>query len=158
MQVYAATRISTSGRAATPALPVLLTMENHREPRAWSAISWAIQQCDRDGVLPSIRQLRRSADAELRASAAWSLGFVTNYPDITIPALATALGDLDARVREEAAFALGKYATNAISITNAMHRALRDPEARVRDAATNALHRIAPPGDANADYKGPEPL
>jgi HEAT repeat protein len=142
VQVYAAKQISILGRAATPALPVLLMMENHREPRAWSAISWAIQQCDRDGVLPSIRQLRRSSDAELRASAAWSLGFVTNYPDITIPALVTGLGDLDARVWEEAALALGKYATNAVSATNAMRRAMCDPEARVRDAATNALRRM----------------
>ena len=158
VQVYAAKQISILGRASTPALPVLLTMENHREPRAWSAISWAIQQCDRDGVLPSIRQLRRSSDAELRASAAWSLGFVTNYPDITIPALATALGDLDARVREEAALALGKYATNAVPATNAVRRAMGDREERVRDAATNAWKRIVPASDANADYKGLEAL
>ena len=90
--------------------------------------------------------------------SAWSLGFVTNYPDITIPALATALGDLDARVREEAALALGKYATNAVSATNAVRRAMGDREARVRDAATNALTRIVPAGGANADYKGPEAL
>jgi hypothetical protein len=157
VQVYAAKHISTLGHAATPALPVLLTLENHREPRAWSAISWAIQQCDRDGVLPSIRQLRRSSDAELRASAAWSLGFVTNYPDITIPALVTALGDLDARVRDEAVQALGKFSTNAVSATNAVRRAMADPEARVRDAATNALNWIVPAPPRGVEGREPEP-
>ena len=99
VQVYAAQRVSSFGDGATPALSALLMMENHREPRAWSAISWAIQQCDRKGVLPSLRNLRQSEDPDLRASAAWSLGFFVDFADITVPALISASDDPIGKVR-----------------------------------------------------------
>ena len=35
---------------------------------------------------------------------------------------------------------------------------MSDPEPDVREAATNAMNRIIPEGNANGDYKGPEPL
>ena len=158
VQVYAAQRVSSFGDRATPALSALLMMENHREPRAWSAISWAIQQCDRKGVLPALRNLRQSDDPDLRASAAWSLGFIGDFPDITVPALISVLDDPSDKVRQEAALSLAKYGTNATVAITAMRRLTNDPESNVREAATNALNRIVPAHDANADYKGLDPL
>lgn len=142
VQVYAAVRISSFGQEATPALPVLLSMSNHREPRAWAAINWAIMQCDRKGVLASIHNLRHPSDADLRASAAWSLGFIGNFPDITVPALVLALRDASPRVREEAVNALAKYGTNAVAATPVIRQLMSDNDRRVREAATVALERV----------------
>jgi hypothetical protein len=141
VQVYAAHRLSELGREAMPAVPAMLSMVNHQNPRVWSAVCWAIQQCDREGILLSLRNLR-SPDRDIRASAAWSIGFIGKYPDMAIPVLVTALKDHSPLVRQEALLAIAKFGPDAIYTTNAIRNMFEDSDTGVRSTATNVLNRL----------------
>jgi HEAT repeat protein len=83
-----------------------------------------------------------STNREIRASAAWSLGFIGQHPDMIVPALERALKDDAPQVRREAVLALGKFGTNAVPAKNAIERVTNDPDVMVRNAATNALQQV----------------
>jgi len=157
VQQYAAGSLAEMRRGAVPALATLLELQDHTNRSMRASIGAAIQYCDSDGFLSSLYNLRRAPDADVRASAAWSLGFIGKNPDMSIPALARAAKDHSPQVRASVLEALAKFGADALGATNIVVRALDDPERRVRRAATNALNRIVPANDANADYKGREP-
>lgn len=158
VQQYAAGSIAEMRRGAVPALATLLELQDHTNRTMRVSIGAAIQYCDTEGFLSSLYNLRHATNSDVRASGAWSLGFICKNPDMSIPALARAAKDHSPQVRASALEALGKFGTNALNTTNVVVRAFDDPEHRVRRAATNALNRIAPPSDANAHYKGSEAL
>ena len=158
VQQYAAGSLAEMRRVAVPALATLLEFQHHTNRAMRGSIGAAIQYCDTDGFLSSLYNLRHATNADIRVSAAWSLGFICKNPDMSIPALARAARDHSPQVRASALEALGKFGAEARDTTNIVVRALEDPERRVRRAATNALNRIVPASDANADYKGLEAL
>lgn len=142
VQRYAAARLAQMRHEATPALPALLLAQNHPDPTARVSIGHAIQYCDRLGLLSALHNLRWATNRDIRASAAWSLGFIGTHSDMCLPALATALEDQSPHVRESAVDALGKFGLDALPLVNRIQRATQDPERRVRKAASNALERI----------------
>jgi HEAT repeat protein len=158
VQQYAAGSLAEMRRGAVPALATLLEFQNHTNYTMRVSIGAAIQYCDTEGFLSSLYNLRHATNSDVRASAAWSLGYICKNPDMSIPALARAAKDHSPKVRASALEALGKFAADALDTTNIVVRALEDPERRVRRAATNALNRIIPPTDANPRYKGREAL
>jgi len=158
VQQYAAGSLAEMRRGAVPALATLLELQDHTNRTMRASIGAAIQYCDTEGFLSSLYNVRHATNPEVRASGAWSLGFICKNPDMSIPALARAAKDQSPQVRASALEALGKFGTDALNTTNVVVRALDDPERRVRRAATNALNRLVPPSDANADYKGTEAL
>ena len=120
----------------------MLWMQNHPHPSVQVSIRHAIQYCDKDGLLGSLHNVRYSENQGTRASAAWSIGFIGQHPDMSVPALATALKDPNALVRENAVEALGKFGTNSLSASNAIRALTNDPARGVRRAATNTLKQL----------------
>jgi HEAT repeat protein len=117
-------------------------MDNHPDVEVRRSIGYAIQNCDGEGLVAALWNLRQSTNATSRASGAWSLGFICKNPDMSLPALVGATKDRDWNVRENALVSLGKFGTNALSATNIIYRAMEDPDRRVRVAATNALNHV----------------
>jgi HEAT repeat protein len=151
VQQYAAASLAEMRREAVPVLATLLELQNHTNRTIRVSIGTAIQYCDTEGFLSSLYNLRHSPDADVRTSAAWSLGFICKNPDMSIPALAVATGDSSPRVRASALESLPKFGTGAFATTNLIIRALSDPERRVRVAATNALKRISSANDVSGN-------
>jgi hypothetical protein len=156
VQQYAAASLAGMRAQATPALATLFELQDHTNLVLRTSIGAAIQYCDTEGFLSALYNLRHSINPDVRASAAWSLGYIGKYSDRSIPALAVALKDGSARVRESAVESLGKFGTNAPGITELILPSLNDPERRVRKAATNAMQRFE--ADANAGYKATDSL
>jgi len=158
VQQYAAGSLAEMRRGAVPALATLLELQDHTNRTMRASIGAAIQYCDTEGFLSSLYNLRCATNDDVRASGAWSLGFICKNPDMSIPALARAVTDHSPQVRASALEALAKFGADALDATNIVVRALDDPERRVRRAATNAWNRLVPASDANPDYKGLEAL
>jgi hypothetical protein len=142
VQQYAAGSLAEMRQGAVPALATLLELQDHTNRSMRASIGAAIQYCDSDGFLSSLYNLRHAPNPDVRASAAWSLGFICKNPDMSIPTLARAVKDPSPQVRASALEALSKFGADALNTTNVVVHALDDPERRVRRAATNALNRI----------------
>lgn len=142
VQAYAAGQLASLRTAATPALAAMLPMQEHPNPSVQLSIRHAIQYCDKDGLLSALYNVRHARDASVRASGAWSLGFICQHPDMSVPTLVMALNDSNSLVRENAVEALGKFSTNALSATKAIRARIDDPARGVRRATTNALKHV----------------
>jgi hypothetical protein len=141
-RTYASRRLQWMGRHAAPALLTWVKLLDHSNPEVMRTAQAALLNCDATGFLLSFHNLKNSPDRDVRASAAWSLGYIGKHPEKTIPALIAVLADTNRTVRQNAVEALGKFGTNAASATNYIRRAMEDPEPRVRSAATNALNQV----------------
>lgn len=142
VQQYAAGSLAEMRSGAVPALATLLHLQDHTNYTIRGSIGAAIQYCDTDGLLSSLYNLRHSSNANSRASAAWTLGYIGKAADMSIPSLVRAANDSSAHVRASALDALSKFGSDALATTNVIIRALNDPERRVRKAATNALNQL----------------
>jgi HEAT repeat protein len=89
-----------------------------------------------------LAQLLRDPNADVRASAAESLGLAGREATAAIPALVAALQDENAEVRALAAQALGNLGSQAKTAAEPLRKLLEDPDAGVRAAAQAALEKI----------------
>jgi HEAT repeat protein len=96
------------------------------------------------GASPLIQKLLTDSQAEIRRSAATTLGGVRPAAPELVAALKKALGDQNSSVREAAATALGRMRTDAKDAISALQLSLQDSQAEVRRAAVIALESITP--------------
>lgn len=114
-RALAATALGSMGKAATAAVPELVSAMLH------------------------------DAEAEVRAKAALALGDMGTAAEAVIPDLIRALQqDKDAGVREAVCEGLGSMRLGAKEAIPALNAALQDPEVGVRNAAKRALFRVDP--------------
>lgn len=125
VQAYAARRL-VELRAVQP----IMAVENHPDSPVRIIARSAL------AVMPA------AADRVVRATEMWSLGFMRDDPDKTIPVLVAALDDASPLVRQEALLAIAKFGADAITATNAIQRMMEDPERGVRSTATNVLKQV----------------
>jgi hypothetical protein len=142
VKTYAAHALGELGRQAMPALGALMPMMYHPDPHVAFPVIGAIMNCDRSGFFTSLYNVRCAPEANFRAAAAWSLGFMCQNADMTVPALMSALNDKSSLVRQEALLAIAKFGTSAISATNAIRRMMEDSEPGVRSTATNIFRQV----------------
>jgi HEAT repeat protein len=144
--VAAASALANIGEAGLPALLSALT--NSRTPnRVMIARSVAnatrAASNDISGIMV-LAQCVRDTDTGVGATAAMELGFITNQPGITVPALIEGLKEPRGQVRSRSADALGNYGGQARSAVPALLQYKNDSDWFVRQCVSNALQKLAP--------------
>lgn len=107
-------------------------------------------------TVPALIVALRDRNADVRATAAWSLASLGPPARAAVPALVGALADPNALVRLHAAGALGNMQSAAVPAVPALIGALKDDElgpgpgrvTYVRGWAASALGKIGPPARA----------
>ena len=151
------TRNSNSGMTAAtilgnmggPGLPALLSaLTNTQTPNrvmvARSVIQATIAASNDISGIRVLAQCVQDTDRVVGSAAARGLGFITNQPDIAIPALIEGLKVPHGQVRAGSAAALGNYGAQAHSAVPALLQCQDDAEWYVRQSVSNALQKLAP--------------
>jgi HEAT repeat protein len=143
--VSAAIALANMGGSGLPALLSALT--NTRAPNrvmvarfAGSAIRVASN--DTSGIVV-LAQCVRDTDLAVAATAAMELGFITNQPGITVPALMEGLKEPRGHVRARSADALSNYGVQAQSALPVLLQYQNDPDPFARHCVSNALQKLA---------------
>jgi len=139
------------GEAAAPALIKLLNQDDvELQQRVLSAL--AIHSSLTREQTDIVLAFMTHADPKLRASAAAVFNGMVEFPDITVPALITAVGDEDGNVRRQALLSLMSFKEQAVSAVTALAAATSDDDAIVRILAVTVLGRIGPAAAGQTEH------
>ena len=97
---------------------------------------------DTSGIVV-LAQCVRNTNLAVAATAAMELGFITNRPDITIPALIDGLKEPGGQVRARSADALSNYGLQAQAAFPVLLQYQNDPDPFARQCVSNALQKLA---------------
>jgi HEAT repeat protein len=144
--VSAAIALANMGRTGLPALLSALTntMTPNRVMVARSAASATRASSNDISGIVVLAQCVRDANPGVGCVAAIELGFITNQPGITVPALIEGLKESKGQVRARSAYALGNYGAQARSSVPALLQYENDSDLFVRQSVSNALQKLAP--------------
>lgn len=142
--VSAAMALANIGATGLPALLSALT--NATTPnRVMVARSVAnatrVASNDISGIMV-LAHCVRDTNLGVGSTAAIELGFITNAPGITVPALIEGLKEPRGQVRARSADALGNYGAKARSAVPALLQYENDPDWFVRQCVSNALQKL----------------
>lgn len=134
------------GLQPATAVPQLLdalskTLKSSSE-RVRSIVSEQVERVP-EVATPIARDMLKSAEASVRATGAWALGFVGN--PMTLPQLLEALKDPIADVRARATEALAAFASDDETALAKLYEAIEDEAGVVRAAAAKALGYVGGP-------------
>ncbi|HEY2251101.1 MAG TPA: HEAT repeat domain-containing protein [Planctomycetaceae bacterium] len=150
----AAAALEIMGRAAQPAVPVLVTALESKDEQVVIHAAGALGAIGRSGIgrdeagsgldaaVPRLKKLLTHQSSSIRAHVASSLGDIGPDAANAVNDLTTALEDRDEAVRRESAEALGKIGPAAKSAIPALLKALGDDKNAVTMHAAWALGRL----------------
>ncbi len=134
---------------AAPVVPILISWTENQTPAVRQKRFLAFRILRElgpiaAGAVPSLVRGLTDKDAEMRSSAALTLGHISGKPDLVIPALIRCLGDPVATVRGNSMYALSTYGAEAKAAVPALEQALNDVNANNQHLALSALRKIEP--------------
>ena len=143
--VSAALALANMGAASLPAL--LWALTNTATPNrvivARSAGSATRAASNDISGIVVLAQCVRDTNLSVGATAAIELGFITNQPGVTVPALIEGLKEPRGQVRARSAYALSRYGAQARSAVAVLLQYQNDTNWFVRQCVSNALQTLA---------------